>query len=39
MSYLRGDCILNRNNGESNENVYRKIGISVKFVESSFKIF
>ncbi len=28
MSYLRGGCDVNRMDGESNENVYRKFGIS-----------
>ncbi len=28
MSYLRGGCGVNRMDGESNENVYRKFGMS-----------
>ncbi len=28
MCYLRGGCGVNRMNGESNENVYRKFGMS-----------
>ncbi len=30
MSYLRGGCGVNRTDGESNENVYRKFGVSSK---------
>ncbi len=28
MSYLRGGCGVNRMDGESNENVFRKFGMS-----------
>ncbi len=28
MSYLKGGCGVNRMDGESNENVYRKFGMS-----------
>jgi len=30
MSYLRGACGLSRMDGESNESVYKKFGVSVK---------
>ncbi len=30
MSYLRGGCGVNRMDGESNENVYRKFGMSCR---------
>jgi len=30
MSYLRGACCLSRMDGESNESVYRRFGMSVK---------